>query len=149
MGISNSIEAALLTLIAAPVAVILVLRVKNRKNHSSGRSESLARWAREVHFSNQQLAAMRSLWQWYKTGKPPAGGTVGLLSAAEIADLEQKCDIGSMPAKYRARDEQPAREALVSELRDLGMDEIEADILAGMIRSGFGPAANLGSYQPV
>ena len=92
---------------------------------------------------------MRSLWQWYKTGKQPGGGTVGLLCAAEIADLEQKCDFGSMPAKYRARDEQGVREALVLELRDMGMDEIEADILAGMIRAGFGPAATLARYEPV
>ena len=149
MGLPNSIGAGFLALAGAMAGLVLVLRVKNRNSCCAGSSDALARWARDVHFSNQQLAAMRSLWQWYKMGKRPAGGTVGLLGTADIADLERKCDISFMPAKYRLSDEVPARKALVLELRELGLDEIEADILAGMIRAGFGPAADLGHYKAV
>ncbi len=123
--------------IAGIVAVVVVMLVVRRLRGGAGARE---RWARSVKFSGSQLTSMRSLWQWYRTGHRPAGDSLALLSSTEIADLIQKCDLSYMPKRLQQSGEELARQKLMRELKGLGMNEMELQIVVGMKFARLGPA---------
>lgn len=123
------------------VVVLLVALLRFSKRGSGGAGKALTAWAKSVKFSSQQLAAMRSLWHWYRTGKQPAADPLKLLSTADMADLLRKCALEFKPVKLRASNEEAARQRLGSELRRLGMDDMHVQVLVGMKFGQLGPAA--------
>jgi len=123
--------------IAATVVGVLVLLVFRRWRGGAGARE---RWARSIKFSGSQLTSMRSLWQWYRTGHRPAGDSLALLSSTEIADLIQKCDLSYLPKRLRQSGEELARQKMMRELKGLGMNEMEMQIVVGMKFARLGPA---------
>jgi hypothetical protein len=94
-----------------------------------------------VTFSDKQLTALRSLWHWYKTSSQPAVDPLSGLSTAQIADLVQKCGLVES-----AQSGLEKKEAVSIEKRALalGMNEMQSQILVGMLVRKLGPA-HLGS----
>ncbi len=128
--------------IAGFILFIFVLRIYNGFRKGGGKGAGVTKWARGVRFSNGQLAAMRSLWQAYKHGRLPDEGILASLTAADLADLVKKSDIDFVPAALRGRDESSQRRRLVSELVNMGFDEIQAQIVTAMKFCKFGPASD-------
>ena len=124
-------------IVALVVVMLLAFFGLRRMRGGAGARE---RWARSVKFSGSQLTAMRSLWQWYRTSNRPSGESLALLSSTEIADLIQKCDLSYMPKRLQLSGEEQARAKMMRELKALGMNEMEQQIVVGMKFARLGPA---------
>jgi len=109
------------------------------KRRCSGPMESLDQWARKVHFSNSQLTAMRSLWQWYRTGREPGVDPLKHLDPGELADLLNKCGSEYIPEKFRSAEMEKKRQAMTSELESAGFENMQAEIVTGMKFGKLGP----------
>lgn len=129
-----------LSLIGLLLLLILVLRTYNTFRRKLGDSGGISRWAHTVPLSQGQLTAMRSIWQWYKTGRQPPTEPLSALSTTEMADLMAKCELSYFPKRFHAVDEVDRRKRLVKELMAMGMNELESQIVAGMKFGKLGPA---------
>lgn len=125
-------------LLVAFVALTVFLRIYN--TFFASRARRIARWGKTVPFSNQQLAAMRSLWQWYKTGNKPLSDPLLLLDPSEMADLDNKVDIEYKPKKLRHPNEVELRSRMMSDLESRGMNDIQAQVVTAMKYCKYGPA---------
>ena len=134
MNFGSEIITWLIVLVVGALVALFVLR---RLRGGAGARE---RWARSVKFSGSQLTAMRSLWQWYRTSHRPSGDSLALLSSTEIADLIQKCDLAYMPKRLHQSGEEQARAKMMRELKGLGMNDMELQIVVGMKFARLGPA---------
>jgi hypothetical protein len=115
------------------VSIVLFGRIRGRG--------ALTASPKRVTFSDKQLTALRSLWHWYKTSSQPAVDPLSGLSTAQIADLVQKCGLVES-----AQSGLEKKEAVSIEKRALalGMNEMQSQILVGMLVRKLGPA-HLGS----
>ena len=130
--------------ISALLVLLILARILRVVFHSEGgKAKALSRWARNVDFTDEQLSAMRSLWQWYRTGRKPGSNPVSVLSATAVADLMKKCELTYLPKRFRAPDEESQRARLMKELAKIGMGEIEAHIVTGMKFGKLGAANDL------
>ena len=118
----------------------LLLRAYFTLRRWQGTKGGISRWAKTVSFSQGQLTAMRSLWHWYKTGRLPSMEPLSALSTSEMADLIKKCEMTSMPREFHARNEAQRRQKLHSEVKSLGMNDLEAQVVVGMKCGKLGPA---------
>ncbi len=126
------------------IVLTLTMRIYNTFFVSEeGRLRAIARWAADVKFSNAQLTAMRSLWQWYKSGHAPAGDVLAMLNPGEMSDLIAKCEPTFLPERLQSADVEKTRKRLLKELKVLGMDDIQAQIVASMLIAQFGPARDV------
>ena len=109
----------------------------------ANRPKKISKWSKGLHFSNNQLAAMRSLWHWSQTGEPAASDPINILANHELAELLKRCELSFKPAKLRFRNEEKLRAKLMQELQNKGMNEMQAQIATGMKFCYFGPANEL------
>lgn len=118
----------------------LLLVVKSTRKMSTGTTETSSTVASKANsaiaFSTSQLTAMRSVWQWYKTGQAPASSALAALSSVEVSDLLAKCNKVSQGSKA-------TRDKLQTECQKLGMDDIEIEVLLAMKQGRLGPANDL------
>lgn len=114
------------------VVVVLYLR-RFRQNSRVARFRNQA-------FSDTQLVAMGSLWQWYNTGQAPASDPLRALSQAELADLLKRCSIERIPVSFRRPCSREELHRICSELKAAGMEEMHLNVTVGMFAAGFGPA---------
>jgi len=119
------------------VAVFAVWQFRRRRLQGAADLDS---WSQYVSFSNQQLVAMRSLWQWHSSGREPAGDPLVHLSPADMADLAQKCSLECKPAEFVQPDEEKERQKFEKVLMQRGMNQIQAEIVTGMKFNMLGPA---------
>lgn len=134
-------ESAYIVPIAAVVAIIATLGVAWVLRR--GKRRALTGLAKRVTFSTGQLAAMRSLWHWYRTGTPSATDPLKGLTTAEMADLLSKCSLEAAPSELQRPEQRQKRTQLEQQFEAMGMGEMQAQILAGMCCAGLGPAKDL------
>ena len=138
----DSLLAKVLIGIAVAAAGLFIgLRIYNFLQKTVlGKGGGRERWSHGIRFSNQQLTAMRSLWQWYRTGRSPTSSSLQHLSTAEVADLLTKCELDYIPRKYHTPDERDERDRFMKDLLKQGMDEVQAQVVTGMKFGRLGPA---------
>lgn len=128
-------------IVAVGLCLLLCVRAFLRalRGRSRGKGPALDAWAKQVRFAPTQLTAMRSLWQWYKTGNRPAADPLKTVSTAEVADMMKKCMIEFLPPKFLLPNEERLRQTMLDELKRKGFDDIQAQVVVGMKFGHLGP----------
>lgn len=139
----NSLSPGLVVTLACAVLLLALWAVRGLGRRSTAVVRNPKVWAKTVRFSNNQLTAMRSLWHWYRTDKPPQADPLQHLTPSELADLISKCSEEFLPGEFRTPASAAERRALVERLERQGMESLHAEIVAGMKYGRLGPANDL------